>query len=153
VATNEEVAEQFDELGDRLLLEGESWFKVSAYRKAAATFRGISENVEAIAAEGHLRKLPGIGEAIASKVEAYLETGHIPALDRLQSAQPDGLLLLFRETGIAPRRLRMLAEGPLEIDSAEKLSNALDSGALESVTALDAPSRQALAKWRAARTD
>jgi DNA polymerase (family 10) len=87
VTTNTEVAEQFDELADRLLRQGESWFKVAAYRRAAATLRKLDEPIDAIAAQGRLRSLPGVGAAIATKIQDYLKTGHIPALDRVRSEQ------------------------------------------------------------------
>ena len=148
MVTNEEIADQIDELGDRLLLDGDSWFKVAAYHRAATTFRGLSEELTTIVAEGRLRKLKGIGEAISSKVEAYLETGHIPALDRIRDAQPAGLLALFRQTGIAPRRLRALATGPLGIDSPDKLRSAIDSGAFEAFERPDAKEKVRLGRWR-----
>jgi DNA polymerase (family 10) len=147
-ATNEELAAQFDELGDRLLLDGELWFKVAAYRRAAATIRSLTEDVETIASNGRLRKLPGIGEAITSKVEVYRETGHIPALERVRAAQPAGLLSLFRETGLAPRLVRALALGPLAIASAENLREAIDSGALDALPELDARAKRVLTRWR-----
>lgn len=146
---NEETAAQFDELGDRLLLEGESWFKVSAYRRAAKTFRELEEDVADTAAHGRLQDLPGIGEAIGSKAEAYLRTGRIPLLDRLRATQPDGLLRLLRETGLTPRRVRALAAEPLAIDSPEKLVHALERGTLEPAAALDAAGLRTVRAWRA----
>ncbi len=87
MTTNAEVAAQFEELADRLLQQHESWFKVAAYRKAAATIRDLGEPVEAIAARGGLRSLPGVGAAIATKIQDYLTTGHIPTLDRVRAEQ------------------------------------------------------------------
>src|SRR6266571_2966143 len=99
MTSNAEVAEQFDEIADRLLLDGESWFKVSAYRRAAESLRGMELAVEGIAARNALRRVPGVGDAIRTKIEAFLETGHIPLLDRLRLEQAPGLLALMRETG------------------------------------------------------
>jgi DNA polymerase (family 10) len=89
MTTNAEVAAQFEELADRLQRQRESWFKVAAYRKAAATIGGLEEPIEAIAARGELRSLPGVGAAIATKIQDYLATGHIPALDRVRAEQGD----------------------------------------------------------------
>jgi DNA polymerase (family 10) len=87
MTTNAEVAVQFEELADRLLQQHESWFTIAAYRKAAATIRAAEEPIEALAARGTLRSLPGIGAAIATKIQDYLATGHIPALDRVRAEQ------------------------------------------------------------------
>ncbi len=85
--TNAEIAAQFEELADRLQQQHESWFKIAAYRKAAATIRAAQEPVAALAARGQLRSLPGVGAAIATKIQDYLATGHIPALDRVRAEQ------------------------------------------------------------------
>jgi DNA polymerase (family X) len=87
MTTNTEIAAQFEELAERLQQRHESWFKIAAYRKAAATIRATPEPVESIAARGQLRTLPGVGAAIAVKILDYLATGHIPALDRVRAEQ------------------------------------------------------------------
>jgi len=88
LATNDEIADQFDEIAARMYLAGESWFKIAAYRRAAATFRGSEDEVRQLAKEERLRELRGVGKEIALKTEAYLATGHIPLLDRLRALQP-----------------------------------------------------------------
>lgn len=105
VNTNLQLADQFDELADRLSSQGDSWFKVAAYRRAASTLRNLQEEVAIVAAQGRLRKLPGIGAAISSKIEAYLQTGQIPLLERLRGEQPPGLLRALRQ-GSMPGRPR-----------------------------------------------
>jgi DNA polymerase (family X) len=144
---NAAVAEQFEELGDRLLLQGESWFKVSAYRRAAETLRALIEPIERVAARNALGSLPGVGAAIKDKINAYLETGHITLLDRLRSEQMPGLLALMRETGLTPRNVRTLAVSPLKIDSVESLRAAVIAGNLDGSGAIDAAGLQAVRKW------
>ncbi len=145
--SNAEVAEQFEEIADRLLLEGDSWFKVSAYRRAAESLRGMEQPVEAIAARNALRKVPGVGDAIRAKIEAFLETGHIPLLDRLRSEQAPGLLALMRETALPPRRVRALAAGPLHVESIDRLRELLADGDLERSGSLDAAGLRTVRDW------
>jgi DNA polymerase (family 10) len=95
---NAEIAAQFDEIADRLQLLGESWFKVRAYRRAAEVIRGTSEDVAQLAAEGRLKTLPGVGDAIAKKITDYLTTGHISLLDRLRAQTSDEELSRLRAT-------------------------------------------------------
>jgi DNA polymerase (family 10) len=145
--SNAEVAQQFDELADRLLLEGESWFKVSAYRRVAATLTDLEEPVQDLSTKGRLRSVPGVGAAIARKIDDYLETGHIPLLDRLRDAQPPGQLELLRQTGLTPRRVRALAASPLGIDSLDGLRRASKDGALRSSGVLDSEGLRLVEQW------
>ena|SRR6476620_1211136 len=141
---NNEVAAQFDEIADRLLLEGESWFKIAAYRRAANTLRALAEPVTAVAERRELDSLPGIGDAITTKIESFLSSGHIPLLDRLRSEQPPGLLPLMRETGLNPRDVLTLATSPLRIDSPEALERAVENGSLDDSGLLTAKERSRL---------
>jgi DNA polymerase (family 10) len=75
---NHEIAAPFDEIADRLLLRGERWFKIRAYRRAAETMRTTTADVAALSTAGRLDELDGIGEAIAKKTAEYLATGHVP---------------------------------------------------------------------------
>ena len=129
--SNAEAATQLDELADRLLLQGGSWFKVSAYRRAATALRETPDDIASLAAGGSLQRLPGVGEAIATKIEGVLTTGTIPLLERLQLEQPSGLLRLLREAGLAPKQVRALAALSPAVDSPEKLAMAIESGRSE----------------------
>ncbi len=106
---NAEIAALFDEIADRLQLLGESWFKVRAYRRAAEAIRGASEDVAGLAAEGRLKTLPGVGDAIATKITGYLATGHIPLLDRLRTQTSEEELALLR-AGLTPSQVREVRE-------------------------------------------
>jgi DNA polymerase (family 10) len=106
---NAAIADQFDEIADRLQLLGESWFKVRAYRRAAEVIRGTAEDVAQLAAEGRLKTLPGIGDAIAKKIIDYLTTGHIPLLDRLRAQTSEEELALLR-AGLTPSQVREVRE-------------------------------------------
>lgn len=106
---NGEIAAQFEEIADRLLLQGESWFKVRAYRTAAETMRASNQDVAELSAADRLHELPGVGDAIAQKTADYLVKGSIPLLERLRAAVPDGRLALLR-AGLTPAQVRALAE-------------------------------------------
>jgi DNA polymerase (family 10) len=124
---NAEIAAQFDEIADRLLLLGESWFKVRAYQRAAGVMRSSTEDVVVLSAEGRLGGLPGVGDAISQKTADYLATGHIPLLDRLREQVPDGRLALLR-AGLTPAQVRELGDR-LGVESADQLREALARGA------------------------
>ena len=62
--TNGELAGLLLGLADYLAFEGDSVYRVLAYRRAAAAFQEHPTSVAELALRGHLRTLPGVGEAI-----------------------------------------------------------------------------------------
>jgi DNA polymerase (family X) len=139
---NDEVAAQFDEIAERMLLKGESWFKVRAYREGAAALRAAAEPIERLNARAELAQLPHVGKAIAEKTAGFLQTGSIPLLERLRAEAPAGLLTLLR-AGMAPSLVRR-ARDQFAIDGPQSLRDALDSGRLEADHKLRAAARAAL---------
>jgi DNA polymerase (family 10) len=95
-------------MADLLEFRGENTFKVNAHRRAARTLNELAEDVAAVRAEGRLRELTGIGEALAKKIEEYLDTRRIAALDELAAGVPESLLGLMTINGLGPKRLAIL---------------------------------------------
>ena len=88
--TNEEVAATFEELAYLLQARKELPFKYRAYRKAAMAIRDLPIPIEQYRREHDLREIPGIGEAIAKKVNDLLDTGSFRLLDELRAASRVG---------------------------------------------------------------
>jgi DNA polymerase/3'-5' exonuclease PolX len=85
--TNAEVAAVFVAIAEILEGQGENPFKIKAYRGAVRTLDSLEEAVADVAARGELRKLPGFGEAIASKTQEILATGTCELHERLKKEQ------------------------------------------------------------------
>ncbi len=100
--TNADVAAFLRELADILEAQGESVFKVRAYTEAARLFQNLEGDVVTLVKEGKLRSLPGVGEAIATKVAELVTTGQSSYLARYRSQLPPGLEELMRVPGITP---------------------------------------------------
>jgi len=83
--TNAEIAKVFQDIADLLARKKESIFKVRAYQKAAQSIEGLAEPVEKLAAEGRLREVPGVGEAIAKKITELITTGKLVFYERLKA--------------------------------------------------------------------
>ncbi len=126
---NELVAAAFDEIAVRLLLQGESWFKVRAYREGAQALRETPESVDALLAAGRLAALPHVGKAIAEKTAALLATGAIPLLERLRAEVPAGQVALAN-AGLSPAAIRRL-HAEFGVDGPETLAAALAAGKLD----------------------
>jgi DNA polymerase (family X) len=99
---NAEVAQVLYEIADLLELQGVE-FKPTAYRKAARNIEALTQEIEDYSSKGNLRDIPGVGDAIAKKVEEILRTGHLAYLDDLKSELPAGLLQLMDVPDIGPK--------------------------------------------------
>ena len=83
---NQEIAQIFYEIAGFLQMDNVP-FRTFAYKKAAFSLEGLEQDIEEIYKnEGKkgLKKIPGIGENIAKKIEEYLKTGKIKSLKRLK---------------------------------------------------------------------
>jgi DNA polymerase (family X) len=118
--TNSEIAAALDELGDLYELDGAVVHRVVAYRNAAKAVRDASVSVSALARQGRATELPGVGGIIQEKVLALADDGAIPALVKLRSKFPTGLIEITRLPGLGPKRARRLYE-ELQIDSLDAL--------------------------------
>jgi DNA polymerase (family 10) len=107
---NQEIANIFYEIADFLEMEGVQ-FKPYAYQKAAITLETLEEDVEEIykrdGLEG-LKKIPGVGESIALKIEEYLKTGKIKYYQQLKKKTPVEMKELTAVEGLGPKRVKVL---------------------------------------------
>ena len=129
------IADALEELGDLYELDGANVHRVLAYRAAARTVREASVSVAALARAGRATELPAIGSTLQEKIRALLETGTIPAAEKLRARFPSGLIAITRLPGLGPKRARLLYS-ELGIDSLEKLREAAQSERLRPVRGL-----------------
>jgi len=120
--SNAQAVDIFRTIADLLDLLGEK-FKPEAYRRAARSIESLTEDLGAVSARHELRSIPGVGEAIAEKIEEYLRTGSIPYYERLKGEVPPGLVELMRLPGLGPKTARRFwvelgVEGPAELRDA-----------------------------------
>jgi DNA polymerase (family 10) len=121
--SNAAIAEALDELGDLYELDGAIVHRVLAYRTAAKSVREASVSVAALARDGRASELPGIGATLQEKILALVETGTIPAAERLRAQFPPGLVAVTRLPGLGAKRARLL-HSELGVDSLAKLREA-----------------------------
>jgi DNA polymerase (family 10) len=138
---NIDIARVFDEVADLLEIQGGNPFRVRAYRTAARTIRGLAVPAAALAAEGRLDELPGIGEDLAGKIVTILATGTLPLLDELTARTPKGVVELLRIPGLGPKRARLVYER-LGITSLDALEAAARQGTLNQLRGIKAATIQ-----------
>ncbi len=129
---NAEIAAAFDELGDLYELDGAVVYRVIAYRNAAKAIRDSAASVEEMARNGTVERLPGIGKTLAEKIDALIETGSIPAAEKLRAKFPPGLIEITRIPGLGPKRARKLYD-ELGISSLDELRVAAEQQRLREV--------------------
>jgi DNA polymerase (family 10) len=133
--SNMAIAAAFDELGDLYELDGAVVHRVLAYRNAARSVRDAPVSVAALAREGRVTELAGVGKTLEEKILALLETGTIPAMEKLRAKFPPGLMDLTRLPGLGPKRARMLFDTQ-GIDSLDALRAAAEGQQLRGIRGL-----------------
>jgi DNA polymerase (family 10) len=143
--TNAQIADALAELGDRYELDDASVHRVLAYRTAARTVRDAPVSIAELAREGRVTELPGIGRTLEEKIRALLETGQIPALERLRARYPAGLIEIMRLPGFGPKRARKLYD-ELGVGSLDELRAAVAAGRVREVRGFGAKAEERLAE-------
>ncbi|NLY51365.1 MAG: DNA polymerase/3'-5' exonuclease PolX [Firmicutes bacterium] len=116
------LARAFFEIADLMELNGENPFRANAYRRAGRAIEMLPEDVEEIFERGEIRKVPGIGAALAEKVGEWLSTNEIQYLEELRQQVPPGVVEMTKIAGVGPKLARRFyAElGITTIDELEK---------------------------------
>jgi DNA polymerase (family 10) len=133
--SNAAIADALEELGDLYELDGAIVHRVLAYRAAAKTVREASVSVAALARAGRATELPAVGNTLQEKILALIDTGTIPAADKLRAKFPAGLIAITRLPGLGPKRARLL-HSELGIDSPQALRDAAVAQRLRAVRGL-----------------
>ncbi|MFB0564257.1 MAG: DNA polymerase/3'-5' exonuclease PolX [Candidatus Aminicenantaceae bacterium] len=126
---NRELATIFTRIGDALEIKGEVGFKIIAYRKAARILEDLTEDIETVAREKRLEKIPGIGSGIAKKIEEYLTTGHMNKYKEALSGIPESLLELLEIQNLGAKTAH-LAYKHLGVKNLEDLKKVIEDGSL-----------------------
>ena len=73
--TNEKISQVFKNISNLLQIRGENSYRQRSYEHAANLIEEIQQSIRQLAIEENLRTIPGIGQAIESKILEILETG------------------------------------------------------------------------------
>lgn len=107
--TNAEIANFFYEIADILEIKsargekGEEIYRINAYRRAADAIAREPRPLAELLKEGKLEEIPGVGKAIAAKIEEIITTGSLQFLERLRQEVPEGITQLLSVPGIGPK--------------------------------------------------
>ena len=128
---NAGISRVFADNATLLQLKGEPIFKTRAYQRAADIASEYPGELSALADDlSELKAIPGIGDAIAKKIQELSRTDKLEFYENLQGEFPAGLLSLLEVPGIGPKTALRASE-ELDIHSVEGLEEAIESGAFE----------------------
>ncbi|RUM89130.1 MAG: DNA polymerase/3'-5' exonuclease PolX [Thermodesulfatator sp.] len=120
---NQEVAEVFRKVAALLEIKGENPYRVRAYQRAAQNIEALTRDVEELARQGKLTRIPGIGADLASKIKEVLETGTLSLYEELKREVPPELLKFLEIPGLGPKKAKLIYD-TLGIKTLEELERA-----------------------------
>lgn len=139
--SNREVADILLQIADMLEIKGEVVYKSLAYRRAAQSIMDLGRDINEVWAEGKLREIPGVGEALAKKLDELLSTGRLQYYEELQEEVPAGVVSLLAIPEVGPKTAKLLWErlGAMSVADVER---AAEAGELRKLPGLGARSEQ-----------
>lgn len=133
--TNSELAQTFERIANLLEIKGEVIYKILAYRKGAESLRNLGRDVNTVYQEGGLKALmeiPGVGKAIAEKIEELLTTGQLEFLEKLSAEVPPSLAEMMPVPDLGPKKIKLFWQ-TLGITTLAGLEEAARAGRLRSL--------------------
>jgi DNA polymerase (family 10) len=130
---NADISTLFEEIADRLEIQGANPFRIRAYRNAARTLGELPQEARVLVEKGEdLTRLPGIGDDLAAKIHEIVDTGHCSLLDRLRRELPPAVTELLQIPGLGPKRVKALYHD-LEVQTVEQLYRAARDGRIRAL--------------------
>lgn len=106
LVSNAEIADSLASLAQLLAAEKENPYKIKAFRRAAASIRGLAASLdEMVRSDEDLTQFPGIGAAIASAVREIVLTGTLGKLEKLRGQANPALADISRYPRLDPKRV------------------------------------------------
>ncbi|MBL8090771.1 MAG: DNA polymerase/3'-5' exonuclease PolX [Anaerolineales bacterium] len=140
---NKQLADTFTLIADLLEIRGEIIFKTIAYRKAAESLIGLSRDASEYQKEGTLQEIPGVGKAIAEKIDELLSTGKLEFLEKLKKEVHPDLATWMKVPSLGPKKIAMISK-ELKITSLADLEKAAKAGKLKNLPGMGAKSEAAI---------
>ena len=142
MSRNDEVAALLEEFADLLEATGVE-YKPTAYRRAAENVREHTAPIENLAGEGEdaVAEIDRVGDAIASKIVEYFETGEIEELEALRAELPVDMAGLTAVEGVGPKTVGSLYEA-LGVTTLDELEAAAEAGEIREVSGFGAKTEE-----------
>jgi DNA polymerase (family 10) len=135
--TNAQIAARLGEIAALMEFDGEPFFKIKAYERAQRSLEDAETPARELIAAHILTDLPGVGAAIAKKIDEIDRTGTCPYLDELRGKFPPTILELLSVPGVGAKTAVSLFKD-LEVTGIADLRRVVDDGSIAKLPRLGA---------------
>jgi len=140
---NRQLADTFTLIANLSEIKGEVIYVILAYRKAAENLMALGREASEYWKEGKLREIPGVGKAIAEKIDELLTTGKLEFLEKLKLEVPASLADWLQVPGLGPKKIALIWK-TLNITALSELETAAKNGQLRGLPGMGAKSESAI---------
>ena len=140
---NKQLADTFTLIGNLCEIKGEVIYVVLAYRKASESLLALPREASDYWKEGTLREIPGVGKAIAEKIDELLSTGKLQFLENLKKEVPESLATWLQVPSLGPKKVAAIWKA-LDITTLAELEAAAKDGKLRGLPGMGAKSETAI---------
>jgi len=105
--TNQQLSDIFQNMAYLLEIKGELIYKTLAYRKAADSLADLGRDVNEVWRAGQLTDIPGVGKAIAEKIDELLSTGGLEFQEKLHTEVPPSLVEVLQVPDVGPKKVAL----------------------------------------------
>jgi DNA polymerase (family X) len=125
---NEEIARIFERMSRVLAFKSKDRFRIMAYERAAVSIRDLEQDLAAIAQQGKLEEIPGIGHDLSEMIDEYVHTRKIKRYEQECKGIPPGLIDLMSIPGLGPKTLALLHK-KFRVSCLDDLESCLETAA------------------------
>jgi DNA polymerase (family 10) len=140
---NHQLADTFILIANLCEIKGEVIYVILAYRKASENLMTLGREASEYWKEGKLREIPGVGKAIAEKIDELLTTGKLEFLEKLKEEVPASLADWLQVPGLGPKKIALIWK-TLNITALTQLETAAKNGQLRNLPGMGAKSEAAI---------
>ncbi len=140
---NRQLADTFTLIANLSEIKGEVIYVILAYRKASENLMTLGREAGEYWKEGKLREIPGVGKAIAEKIDELLTTGKLEFLEKLKLEVPASLADWLQVPGLGPKKIALIWK-TLNITALSELETAAKNGQLRDLPGMGAKSESAI---------
>lgn len=140
---NRQLADTFTLIANLLEIKGEIIYKTLAYRKASESLMGLGREASEYWKEGKLEDIPGVGKAIAEKIDELLTTGKLEFLEKLKKEVPPDLATWLPVQSLGPKKIAMIWK-TFGITTLTELEAAAKEGKLRDLPGMGSKSETAI---------
>lgn len=104
---NKQIANQFDLLAKLMELHDENPFKIRSYANAYLSLRKLEGDLSTMGKE-NIASIPGVGTAIADKIEELVTHGQMSLLQKYKEMTPTGIQEMLSIKGLGPKKVKQI---------------------------------------------